>query len=353
MLINNHPIGREHPPFIVAELGAGHNRTTASLLHMLESARHAGADAVKIQVYRPEDLTLENLPPIADGAWAGRNLWNLYARNALSDETVAELFAEAKRLEIPLFASVFSPRAIPFLESLGCPAYKIASLEINHRELQFACKETGKPIIMSTGCASIDEVYGAYWAMDGSDVAILHCVSGYPTLLADVNLPMIQDLQRRYDEDLIGFSDHTKGETAGIMAVAYGATIIEKHMACAGSDDADFGLRAYEFEEYVRQLRGAWYAGRPRARGTAACEAPVSTLKRAIVALVDMEEGALITAGDFAILRTTMSGLDAASPALLPMFLGERLSRAVKRGQALCVSDVNALEGHDDASILL
>jgi N-acetylneuraminate synthase len=333
MEIAGREIGTHLPPYVVAEIGAGHVGTEGSILELMRCAKEAGADAAKIQVYKPEDLTLDSDLPeylIEGGLWRGKTLWEIYERGQIPEKLVPRLFEEARNMGIALFASAFSTRVIPMLEGLGCPAYKVASAEMNHTELLIGLARTGKPTIISTGMGSLNEARAA--AILSSDctpvnVAMLHCVAEYPCKPGDADLPRMKAMQRMFDPDLVGLSDHTLGNQTAVAAVALGATIIEKHIAFAGTLDAGFGLRPWEFHGFVKAVKEAWdgcHTG-PAWDGTP------SKFRRSVRATANIVEGEILTEQNIAVLRPA----GGADPRHLALMLGGKARRAIARGEGL------------------
>lgn len=266
--INNRMIGDQFAPFLIAELSGNHKGSLERALTLIEKAAATGVDAVKIQTYRPDTITLNNDGPdfcLTKGLWKGRTLYDLYQEAHTPWEWHAELFAKAKSLGVTLFSSPFDCSAIDLLENLACPAYKIASFEITDIKLLNYAASTGKPIIMSTGMATKEEIDEAVQAISdggGHQLAILHCVSGYPTPVSDCNLRTISNLKQSYQLP-IGLSDHTIEHTTSITAVALGATIIEKHFTLFEDDDsvdAKFSLSPEQFTQLVKETNKAWQA---------------------------------------------------------------------------------------------
>ncbi|PTA50807.1 pseudaminic acid synthase [Shewanella morhuae] len=253
--INGREIGPLHPPYVIAELSGNHKGHLSQALAMIDAAAATRVDAIKIQTYSADTITLNHDGPefqIEGGLWGGRTLYNLYQEAHTPWSWHEALFERAKKNNITLFSSPFDKTAIELLESLNCPAYKIASFEINDIGLITAAAKTGKPIIMSTGLATLEEINEAVSAIanaGGVQLALLHCISGYPTPLEDCNLRTIADLCRRFDFP-IGLSDHTIDNTASIIAVGLGASVIEKHFTLDktdGSVDSAFSLEPNEF----------------------------------------------------------------------------------------------------------
>lgn len=254
-------IGDDSPPYVIAELSGNHKGSLKQALELIDAAADAKADAIKIQTYTADTLTLDHDGPefcLTEGLWKGRTLYDLYEEAHTPWEWHEALFAHAKKRAIPIFSSPFDSSAIDLLESLDCPAYKIASFEITDVGLIKHAASTGKPIIMSTGLANLDEINEAVQAVidgGGKQLALLHCISGYPTPIEDCNLNTIKDMKQRFSFP-IGLSDHTIDNTASVAAICLGASIIEKHFVLDrgdGSVDAAFSLEPREFLSLVKE----------------------------------------------------------------------------------------------------
>jgi pseudaminic acid synthase len=256
------------PPYVIAEVSANHNGKLATALKLIEAAKAAGASAVKLQTYRPDTITLDSKLPdfqISGGLWNGRTLYELYEEAHMPWEWHAPLFERARQIGMTIFSSPFDATAVDLLESLQAPAYKIASFEAIDLALIRRVARAGKPMIISTGMADADEISEAVAAArEGGceQLAILHCVSGYPAPAADYNLHTIPDMMRRFGL-VTGLSDHTLGNTTAIASIALGASIIEKHFTMdrsSGGPDASFSLEPPELEVLSRDVNTAWQA---------------------------------------------------------------------------------------------
>ena len=268
LTIANRPIGRDQPPYVIAELSANHNGDLGQAMKIIDAAVQAGADAVKLQTYRPDTITLDADTPdfqIKGGLWDGQRLYDLYAWAHTPWEWHKPLFDHAAKRGITIFSSPFDPTAVDLLESLGAPAYKIASFETVDLPLIRYVAATGKPMIISTGMADADEIGEAVAAArDGGckELALLHCVSGYPARAADYNLATIPDIARRFGVP-VGLSDHTLDNTTAIASVALGACIIEKHVTLdrtGGGPDDSFSLEPEELSALCQGALTAWQA---------------------------------------------------------------------------------------------
>jgi pseudaminic acid synthase len=266
--IAGRPIGMDQPPYVIAELSANHNGRLDTALRIIDEAKKAGADAVKLQTYRPDTITLDADGEdfrIRGGLWDGRTLYELYEEAHMPWEWHATLFEHARKLGITLFSSPFDRSAVDLLENLNAPAYKIASFEAVDLPLIKYVAGTGKPMIISTGMADAEEIAEAVAAAhDGGcqELAILHCVSGYPAPAADYNLRTIPDMIERFGL-VTGLSDHTLDNTTAIASVALGASLIEKHFTLdrnGGGPDDSFSLEPPELAALCRGARTAWDA---------------------------------------------------------------------------------------------
>lgn len=261
-------IGPHCEPYVIAEISANHNGKLETALNIIEEAKKAGADAVKLQTYKPDTITLncdsEDFK-IHGGLWDGRTLYDLYEEAHMPWEWHKPLFEHAHKLGITIFSSPFDNTAIDLLEDLNAPAYKIASFEAVDLPLIKYAAGTGKPIIISTGMADADEIAEAIEAArEGGckELAILHCVSGYPALAEDYNLRTIPDMIKRFGL-VTGLSDHTLDNTTALASVALGGCIIEKHFTLdrnGGGPDDSFSLEPVELAALCNGAKTAWAA---------------------------------------------------------------------------------------------
>lgn len=266
--IDGRRIGPGMSPYIIAEMSANHGGRLDRALAIVEAAHRVGASAVKMQTYTADTLTLDcddEAFRIHGGLWDGRTLHELYREAHMPWDWHAPLFAHARKLGITLFSSPFDSTAVDLLEYLGAPAYKIASFEAVDLPLIRYAASTRKPMIISTGMADADEIAEAVDAARTAgcrELALLHCVSGYPAPAADYNLRTLPDMQARYGV-VTGLSDHTLGQATAVAAVALGAAIVEKHFTLdrsAGGPDDSFSLEPAEMAALCRDSRTAWEA---------------------------------------------------------------------------------------------
>jgi pseudaminic acid synthase len=332
--IANRPIGPDHPPYVIAEVSANHNGDLSKALQLIEVAHKAGADAVKLQTYRPDTITLDSDAPefrIEGGLWHGRRLYDLYAEAHTPWDWHRPLFDHARALGITIFSSPFDNTAVDLLEDLGAPAYKIASFEAVDLPLIRYVAATGKPMIISTGMADAEEIAEAIAAAtDGGcrELAILHCVSGYPAPAADYNLRTIPDMISRFG-CVTGLSDHTLDNTTAIAAVALGASIIEKHFTLdrsAGGPDDSFSLEPAELAQLVSASRTAWDALGRVDYGRKSSEQGNVIFRRSLYFVTDLQHGAVIRPEAVRSVRPGY-GLE---PKHLEKVIGRRTRRAVK-----------------------
>lgn len=296
-------IGEGQSPYLVAEISANHNGDRGRALALIDAAHEAGADAVKLQTYTADTITLDHDGPgfiIEDGPWAGRKLHDLYAEASTPWDWHEALFARGAELGLTVFSSPFDPSSIDFLESLDCPAYKIASFELVDIQLIERAAATGKPLVMSTGMASPDEIGEAVAAAQrggAGGVVLLHCVSAYPAAMSEMNLRAIRSLAERFKVP-VGLSDHSLGSTAAIAATSLGAVLIEKHFTLRRSDggpDAEFSAEPDELRALASDIRGTW-----QALGTGGFERPggesaQAPLRRSLYAVADIAAGEMLT----------------------------------------------------------
>jgi pseudaminic acid synthase len=301
--INGRKIGSDFAPYIIAEMSANHNGDLNVALRIIEEAKRAGADALKIQTYRPDTITLKSDLPdfqINDGLWAGRTLYDLYEWAHTPWEWHKPLFDYARKLDITIFSSPFDNTAVDLLEDLNAPAYKIASFEAVDLPLIKYVASTGKPMIISTGMADAEEIQEAIDAARAGgckELAILHCVSGYPAPAEDYNLRTMPDMMARFGL-VTGLSDHTLDNTTAIASVALGASIIEKHFTLdrnGGGPDDSFSLEPADLVELCRNSKTAWQACGQVDYGRKASEQGNAQFRRSLYFVKDMQAGDIIT----------------------------------------------------------
>lgn len=331
--INGRIIGAGHPCYVVAEVSANHNGKLETAMQLIEAAKKAGADAVKLQTYRPDTITLDCDSEdfrIHGGLWDGRTLYDLYREAYMPWEWHAQLFEKARELDITIFSSPFDNTAVDFLEDLNAPAYKIASFEAVDLPLIKYVASTGKPMIISTGMADAEEIQEAIdAAREGGcrELAILHCVSGYPAPASDYNLHTIPDLIQRFGL-VTGLSDHTLDNTIAIVSIALGASIIEKHFTLdrkGGGPDDSFSLEPPDFAALCQNVHTAWKALGVVDYGRKSSELGNVKFRRSLYFVKDLKAGDVITADA---VRSVRPGYGL-SPKYLESILGRRLTSSV------------------------
>lgn len=332
-------IGPDYEPFIICELSGNHNGSLERALMMIDAAAATGCDAIKLQTYTPDTITLPGDGPgfkIETGPWAGRTLHDLYAEAFTPYEWHAALFERARRRGVILFSSPFDDTAVDLLESLGAPAFKIASFEAVDLPLIARVARVGKPMIISTGLANLDEMAEALKTArdNGCDqIVMLHCVSSYPAPIEEANVRTVPDLARRFGV-ITGLSDHTPGSAASVAAVALGACVIEKHFTLARADggpDAAFSLEPAEFTALVADCKNAWRALGTATYDTLGSEAAAKDHRRSLYITADVKAGAALGPEN---VRSVRPGFGLA-PKHLPQVIGRKAARDLKFGEPL------------------
>ncbi|KZE32432.1 pseudaminic acid synthase [Crenobacter luteus] len=326
-------IGIDVPPYVIAEMSANHNGNIEAAFKIIDEAKKAGADAVKIQTYTADTITLKSDLPdfqIKDGLWAGRTLYELYEWAHTPWDWHAPLFEHARKVGITIFSSPFDTTAVDLLEDLNAPAYKIASFEAVDLPLIRYVAGTGKPMIISTGMADAEEIQEAIDAARAGgckELAVLHCVSGYPAPAEDYNLRTIPDMMDRYGL-VTGLSDHTLDNTTAIAGVALGAAIIEKHFTLDRSGDGpddSFSLEPSEMAALCQGARIAWLALGKVDYGRKSSEQGSVKFRRSLYFIKDLKKGEVITADSVRSVRPGF-GLE---PKFLEWVLGCKVNRDV------------------------
>ena len=334
--IDGRSIGVDHAPYVIAEMSANHNGNIETAFKIIEAAKQAGADAVKLQTYRPDTITLDCDTEdfrIHGGLWDGRTLYELYEEAYMPWEWHAPLFAHAHKHGITIFSSPFDNTAVDLLEDLNAPAYKIASFEaVDHALIKYVAS-TGKPMIISTGMADAQEIQEAIdAAREGGckELAILHCVSGYPAPAEDYNLRTIPDMIRRFGLT-VGLSDHTLDNTTAITSVAMGASIIEKHFTLdrkGGGPDDSFSLEPAELAALCKDSKTAWAALGCVDYGRKSSEQGNVKFRRSLYFIKDMKAGEVITSDT---VRSVRPGFGL-PPKHYETVLGKRINRDASVG---------------------
>ena len=332
-------IGPDHPPYVIAEMSGNHNGEIDRALALIDAAHAAGADAVKLQTYTADTITIDHDGPgfvIKGGLWDGRRLHELYQEAHTPWDWHGRLFAHARDLGVACFSSPFDPTAVAFLESLGAPAFKVASFEIVDTPLIRSMARCGKPLIISTGLASppeIAEAVAAARAAGAGELVLLHCTSGYPTPPSQMHLRTMIDLGQAHNM-LVGLSDHTMGTAVSVAAVALGACVIEKHFTLARADggpDAAFSLEPDELARLVADCRDAWAALGSVHYESVEAEAASRDHRRSLYVVENVKAGEPLSERN---VRSIRPGFGLA-PKHLDAVLGRTAARDLKRGEPL------------------
>lgn len=329
-------IGPNYPPYIIAELSANHNGSLERALETIDEAKRCGASAIKLQTYTADTMTIDSDRPeflIKGGPWDGYKLYDLYKWAETPFEWHKAMFDHARKIGITVFSTPFDESAVDLLEELDAPAYKIASFELTDLPLIEYVAKTGKPMIMSTGLATEEEIQEAVDTARNAgceELVLLHCISSYPAPLEQANVAQLVELGKRF-EAVPGLSDHTLGTTASVAAVALGACLIEKHFILSrgdGGPDSGFSIEPDELARLCKDTHDAWAAvGKPGyMRQTA--EKGNKIFRRSIYFMRDMKVGEQVTESDIRRIRPGM-GLE---PKHFQTLLGKVLKVDIKRG---------------------
>ena len=337
--IAGRPIGTDHRPYIVAELSANHLGGIERAFAIMTAAKAAGADAVKLQTYTADTITIDHDGPgfvLKGGLWDGRRLYELYQEAHTPWDWHDALFAKGRELGLAVFSTPFDDSAVDLLEGLDAPAYKIASFEAVDLPLIARVARTGKPLIISTGMANRDEIVEGLETARGAgarDIVLLHCVSSYPAKAEDSNLRTIPDMAAAFDV-LVGLSDHTMGIGVAVASIVLGACLIEKHVTLRRADggpDSAFSLEPEELARLVEETASAHAALGHVSYAPEASELAMRNLRRSLYVVADMAAGETFTAQN---LRSIRPGLGL-PPRHLSEVLGGRARVAVARGTPL------------------
>lgn len=337
-------IGPSEPPFVIAELSANHNGRLDTAMRIVEEAHKAGADAVKLQTYTPDTITLAAHGEefrIRGGLWDGRTLYDLYQEAHMPWAWHKPLFEHAKKTGITIFSSPFDSTAVDLLEDLNAPAYKIASFEAVDLPLIRYAASTGKPMIISTGMADAEEIAEAIDAAKGAgceQLAILHCVSGYPAPASDYNLRTISDMIHRFDV-VTGLSDHTLDNAIAVASIALGASIIEKHFTLnrdGGGPDDSFSLEPEGMRSLCRDTRTAWSALGEVGYSRRSSESANAQFRRSLYFVRNLRKGEVVTADA---IRSVRPGYGLA-PKYWDQVIGRPMQRDVSKNTAVTAEAV-------------
>lgn len=311
LIINKKKIGSNYKPYLIAELSANHNGKITNALKVVKAAKDSGADAIKLQTYTPDTLTINSTKKdfqIRSGNWKGNTLYKLYRKAQTPYSWHKRIFDYAKSINLTCFSTPFDETAVDLLEDLKCPAYKIASFEIvDHKLIKYIAK-TGKPIILSTGMANLEEINEAVNVLKSngcSNFALLHCVSAYPTPYDEMNLKNIEYLQNRF-KTVVGLSDHSLGINVPIAAVALGASIIEKHFVLnkrIKSPDSFFSITPKDFKNLSQMIKDSWKSIGQVNFNLSKSEKQSIKFRRSIYVVKDLKKGEKFTTENIKIIR--------------------------------------------------
>ncbi len=339
MKIGNFEINKNSAVFIIAELSANHNGSLDNAIETIRAAKRAGADCIKLQTYTADTITLDSDKEdflIKGTIWEGKNLYKLYQEAYTPWEWHEQIFKIAKEEGLICFSSPFDPTAVDLLESLETPAYKIASFEITDIPLIEYVASKGKPIILSTGIATTEDIELALDAcrrMGNNDIALLKCTSSYPAPIEEANMCMVKDLSERYNV-ISGLSDHTIGSTVPVVATCFGAKIIEKHFILdrsIGGPDASFSMNEEEFTTMVKAVREAESAIGKVDYVLTEKQAKGKDFSRSLYVVEDIKEGDLITENN---VRSIRPGFGM-HPKFLKEVLGKTVNKSINRGSRM------------------
>ncbi len=332
-------IGADYPPYVICELSGNHNGSLERCLEMVDAAAATGCDAIKIQTYTADTITLDVDRPeftIHGGLWDGRTLYELYQEAQTPFEWHAAIFERARQRGVTIFSSPFDETAVDLLDGLDAPAFKIASFEAVDLPLIKYAASKGKPLIISTGMANLSEMQTALDTALGAGapgVLLLHCVSSYPATFADANVRNVPDMAARFGCP-IGLSDHTPGTAASVAAVSLGACVIEKHFTLARADggpDAAFSLEPVEFKALVDDTKNAWAALGAAHYDVLGSEQGSLQFRRSLYVTAEVKAGELLSRTN---IRSVRPG-NGLPPGELDNVLGKTATRDIARGEPL------------------
>ena len=337
--INGTSVGEKFPPYIVAEMSANHNGDIKNAFQIIKSAKENGAHAVKIQTYRPDTITIESDREdfkIKDGLWKGKTLYELYDWAHTPWDWHKDLFDYARKIDITIFSSPFDKTAVDLLEDLNTPAYKIASFEIVDIPLIKYVASTKKPIIISTGMANLDEIQDAVNACQESgcnNLALLHCVSGYPAPSADYILNTVTDIKNKFNL-ITGLSDHTLNNITAIASIPLGVSIIEKHFTLdrnGGGPDDSFSLEPDDLKDLCESTYIAWKSLGKIDYDRKSSEMDNIKFRRSLYFIKSLKKGDLITKKHIKSIRPGFG----VSPKYIDKVIGKYAQTHIEKGTAV------------------
>lgn len=347
IVIANRTLGNDHKPYIIAEMSGNHNQDIGRALELVKAAAKAGADALKLQTYTADTLTIDHRGGLfdindKDSLWYGKNLYELYQEAYTPWEWHKEIFELANSLGMHAFSSPFDESAVDFLEDLNVPAYKIASFESNHYPLLKKVASTGKPVIISSGTSKLNELYESINILKQygcKDIIVLKCTSTYPATPENSNLRTIPQFKEIFNDCLIGLSDHTMGIGTAIASVALGARVIEKHFTLRRADggvDSEFSMEPQELKSLVQESKRAFLSLGKVQLDSQKSEEKSKRFKRSIYVVEDIEPGELFSANNIRIIRPG----DGLPPKYYNEVLNKISRKSLKRGTPLKWTDL-------------
>ncbi len=343
--INKRKIGLSERPYIVAELSANHNGSLKKAIQSIKIARECGADAIKIQTYTADSMTINTNREdfiIKNGLWEGYTLYDLYKEASTPYEWHEELFNYAKNIGITIFSSPFDENAVDFLERLGTPAYKVASFELTDIPLIKYIAKKNKPILISTGLSTdveIEDAVNAIKQMGNNQILVFHCISNYPAQVSDMNLRRIKKLREKLMVE-VGLSDHSITNTAATASIALGAVAIEKHFILNKLDkgpDSDFSIEPDQLKELIIQTNESWLALGNENFQRSDEEAKNKVFRRSLYFVKDMDIGEIITNQN---VRRIRPGFGIA-PKYLNEILGKKVNKKIKLGDRVKLENID------------
>jgi pseudaminic acid synthase len=350
MIIDSFKIDKESPVFIIAELSANHNGSLETALETIKAAKRAGADAIKLQTYTADTLTIDcdkdDFVIKSGSIWDGKTYYELYQSAYTPWEWHEALFKAAANEGLICFSSPFDKTAIDFLEALNAPAYKIASFEITDIPLIEYAASKGKPMILSTGIAGLEDIELALEAcrgMSNNEIALLKCTSSYPAPIEEANMSMVKDFAERFGV-VPGLSDHTMGSTVPIVATCFGAKIIEKHFILdrsIGGPDASFSMNEEEFTHMVKAVREAEKAIGMVDYSLTDKQQKGRDFSRSLYVVADVAEGEILTESN---VRSIRPGYGM-HPKYLNSVIGQKAKKALQKGQRLVPEFIEGFNG--------
>ena len=355
LYLGNVPVGPEYQPYIIAEMSGNHNQSYEQAIEIATAAKKAGASALKLQTYTPDTLTIDSeskdfLISEVDSLWAGQTLYSLYEKAHTDWDWVRSIHEYCKTIELECFSSVFDETSIEFWENLSPCAYKIASFENIHYPLIRRVAETGRPLIISTGLASEDEINEAVFVARDSgckDLILLKCTSDYPASVDDANLASLPYLAKKY-QCIVGVSDHTTGSQVALASIALGASVIEKHFTKSrlheGVDSA-FSADEVEFSKLVEEAALVKSAIGSKCFGVSVNELKSLRYRRSIYAVADIAEGDIFSSDNIRIIRPGF-GLH---PRYWQSIIGKPSGNSYTKGERIRISEIAPSSGESIA----